>query len=298
MSTKAYTGFRMKRRKFPDVLADLHTAGTALAAVTQRRQDEFLAGRASHLLDMYYIARARGLSGHDLPSGALAKAFWELMDRQNKMQQTRLRDPDVDFEIKFGMYYSPRDGSYIGCVNAERSGEVMKVFLATGVATDFAYWNNTDRPDELNDRQWKKRADTWHEVLSSDALPYFEITVPEPGFSSDEAIGGSLPSFEQRVTKVAGSLALRDWAESLDDASRTALNTQRGIRKYLRLAAAPDSSEADHLRKTRTYVESLLEPTLTTALLRQKLETWVENGDKPDAARSTSDAEIPGPLDF
>ena len=32
-------------------------------------------------------------------------------------------------------------------------------------AEDYAYWNNTDRPDEITDEEWNARGDTWHEIL-------------------------------------------------------------------------------------------------------------------------------------
>jgi hypothetical protein len=269
MSLKAYTGFRMKQRKFPDVLADLRRASDVLADLAQKRQDTFLATRAAQLLDVYQVSKARGILTEALPQGALSKAFWEMLDRQKKIQETRGRDPDVDFEIKFGMYHAPRDGSYIGCVGAEDSGAVLKAFLGTGVATDFSFWDNTDKPDSLNERQWKKRRDAWHEVLASGALPYFEVKVPEPGFSSNAAIVERLPSFESRVKRVASSLALRDWTRSLDSVGRKVLTTTRGFMDYADNMSTEGTPEFENLRKAQAFVASALERNLTAELLRR-----------------------------
>jgi len=264
---RAYTGFRMKNRKFPDVLKDLRVASKALEAVNQARQDRFVATRATHLFDLHSVARARGVAAHNLTHGALTEANLEMFQRQRKMRETMRRDPAVDFEVKLVMHFSEQDGSYIGALHAENDRELMKAFMATGIATDFSYWSNTDGPEHLNARQWKKRADAWYGAVFGDALPAFVITVREPGISTMQNVLANVPDFDSRVAKVAKGVALRDWMKRLDEEARREFGTAIVFMEYAERLHESGTPEHTNLENARRFVASVLEPTLDSSLL-------------------------------
>lgn len=271
MSIKVYTGFRMKQRKFPDVLKTLRGACKAIEAVNQARQDRLLATRAAHLLDLHYVARARGLNARNLTHGALTEANMEMFGRQRKIRETMRRDPTVDFEAKLVMYFCERDGSYIGLLQAENDRELLKAFMATGAATDFSFWNNTDPPDHLNARQWKKRADAWDAVFYGDPLPCFVITAREPGISSMQDILANVPDFEARVLTVAKGVALRDWVKQLDEEAARAFGTVEVFMDYAERLHESGTPEHENLERAKRFVAGVLEPRLDSQLLLAKL---------------------------
>lgn len=287
---RAYTGFRMKRRKFPDVLKDLRVASKALEAVNQARQDRFVATRAAHLLDLHYVARARGVAAHNLTHGALTEANMEMFQRQRKIRETMRRDPAVDFEVKLVMHFCEQDGSYIGALHAEDSDELMTAFMATGVATDFSYWSNTDGPDHLNSRQWKKRADAWYGAVFGDALPTFVITVREPGMSTMRDVLANVPDFDSRVETVAKGVALRDWVKRLGEEAAREFGTVNVFMEYAERLQKPGTPEHANLENARRFVAGVLEPTLDPSLLLATLVVPDVEAEGPSEGRAPTDA--------
>ena len=45
------------------------------------------------------------------------------------------------------------------------SGMAENFFMENSVAVPFPYWNNTDRPDDMTQAQWNRRANIWEEAL-------------------------------------------------------------------------------------------------------------------------------------
>lgn len=43
--------------------------------------------------------------------------------------------------------------------------DVAEVFADLDDVEDFGYWSNSDKPDELSDKQWQNRVDEWKSVL-------------------------------------------------------------------------------------------------------------------------------------
>lgn len=295
---RAYTGFRMKKRKFPAVLKDLRVASKALEAVNQARQDRFVATRAAHLLDLHYVARARGVLAHNLTHGALTEANMEMFQRQRKIRETMRRDPAVDFEVKLVMHFCAQDGSYIGALHAEDSDELMNAFMATGVATDFSYWSNTDGPDHLNARQWKKRADAWYGAVFGDALPSFVIAVREPGMSTMQDVLANVPDFDSRVATVAKGVALRDWVKQLGEEAAREFGTVPVFMEYAERLHEPGTPEHANLENARRFVAGVLEPTLDSSLLRATLVVPEAGPERPSdgqaALDSTAGSAAPG----
>jgi hypothetical protein len=58
------------------------------------------------------------------------------------------------------------------------NGVLTEWFLNLPFIEEFGYWNNTDRPDEVTEREWSHRSKLWHEAF--------------PGFESPVEAGASI----------------------------------------------------------------------------------------------------------
>lgn len=268
MSTKAYSGFRMKQRTFPAVLEALQKSLSVLTAHSEERKARFLARRAAELIDHFHVGIQRGMKVKNLSHGALVEARQEMMERQRAIRADMRRDPEVDFDIKLTLWYSKKTNAYIGHIDAE-SSKALDLFLHTGVAGEFGYWNNTDRPDNLNERQWKKRADVWREITRPDALPACAVSVPEPGFVRSTDAAQYVPTFDERVASVARDLALHEWVrESLTNGVEK-LEMSR-ISRFLRRTNLEGTDEHRLFREACKLVQSLLPREITKDMLSER----------------------------
>ena len=271
MSMKAYRGFRMKQRTFPAVLEALQKSMSVLTAHSEERQARFLARQAVELLDHFHVGIQRGMKVKNLAHGALVEALQEMMDRQRDIRTHMRRDPEVDFEIKLTLWYSKKTNAYIGHIEAE-SPEVLGLFLRTGVADGFAYWNNTDRPEKLNERQWKKRADVWREITRSDALPACTVTVPEPGFVRGTKAAQYVPTFNERVASIARDLALNEWGNELQTNGGETLEMSKASR-FLRRTSMEGTEEHQRFLATCEIVKAWLPREITKDMLSERFVT-------------------------
>lgn len=168
MSTKIHNGYRITgpdgSRPDPFVFA------------TQLR---------AHLWPVYESAFTRALvlaavtavdaaehAGKPAPDGPIATAWLGLHDRQKKIDATRERDPEADFQCDVTFLADPDDptGPLYALLYTERPTYRATFERMPGVEP-WPYWNNTDRPENLTDEEWQHRADTWDRVIGLTMAP-------------------------------------------------------------------------------------------------------------------------------
>lgn len=56
---------------------------------------------------------------------------------------------------------------------------------------DYEYWNNTDKPDEISDREWNRRGKTWRELDTFEPSFTFTLSSKKTVVYSDSFFGQS-----------------------------------------------------------------------------------------------------------
>ena len=87
--------------------------------------------------------------------------------------------------------------------------------------SDFRFWNNTDKPEDLTDQQWEKRALVWDAILSSSGVPAesmltirlidSKFLIPDDKFMKDA------PTVEQREEQLARIVSFQVAENRLED---------------------------------------------------------------------------------
>lgn len=65
----------------------------------------------------------------------------------------------------------PHGRSIYAIVYVADAEELINKFTEEGIWTDFSYWNNTDRPDEVTSSQWSRRKKVWDEIFADSSMP-------------------------------------------------------------------------------------------------------------------------------
>lgn len=125
-----------------------------------------------------------GLDEHLLGMKMLEIGHW-MEKRYAEQLQSQSRNPwyldtSVTFRRYVGAYYlipyCDRVSHVSGCLD----------FLETlPDVEDYAYWNHTDRPNHVSEKDWDERSATWYHMLDHDRWGHFLTleVVSYPGFS-------------------------------------------------------------------------------------------------------------------
>lgn len=108
-----------------------------------------------------------------------ASAYIKWMDVQSEIRRTKIRNPafDTDFELIF----FPDGNRMLGIMYCEHPNWCRE-WLAQPKVSEYAYWNNTDRPANLSAEEWDARGEAWDRVLAHHipSMNGFSICVQDP----------------------------------------------------------------------------------------------------------------------
>lgn len=225
MSTKIYDGFRLRTPSIRALNAILQTAREQLS---ERCQEEFLEMYGQYVA-AYADARIAGIKitaqvgrkrydrmpeyvdATTFPSGIAWQEFW---DAQSNIRLTHERNPSYDFECEISLY--PGSPWTFAIIYSEPSRAYRDVWAEIPGVEPYAYWDNTDKPEELSSRAWKRRGDQWNKRLATKSLDWTlngEYGAPMPPRGDDLLL--CMPTLEKRLARIASHIAdhdrLPDW---------------------------------------------------------------------------------------
>jgi hypothetical protein len=136
-----------------------------------------------YVLDAARKQLERFLAGNEPRHAALMS--W--LDRRVNMANTRRRDPEVD--TTFDLTIFPRAGWPLGIAYTEHE-DWLEEWLKQPRVTEYAYWNNADRPKGVHAREWGRRRVAWERaLLDSGRVPAMQgltISVSDPNGPTPE----------------------------------------------------------------------------------------------------------------
>ena len=172
MSTKIYHGFKINTSSISKVLEMVETFRPYILEEGKKLYKNF----EDHLLGYKKIDQTKEDAIKDIRIKWLT-AWWE-------MKRTQQRLPLVD--TLFSITIFPLDDYFLGIVYTEHDTWYFQ-WLEQENVEDYAYWNNSDKPDKLTDEEWDERYKNWSKVLldnkqgqSLPAMCGFSIDIADP----------------------------------------------------------------------------------------------------------------------
>lgn len=220
MSTKIYDGFRVTGLDYPSLHEELISLGEEARSVAA---EEFASWFANTIVDNNDRAAWRARLGleSDYPV-----TYFQVQDlyreRTMKIRSARSRDPEVDwgFEVSFA---PAGDGRWLGIPFTEKES-LMTCLASRDWHEPYGYWNNSEPPAGLTDREWLARRDEWSRILGcgipSRTMATFQLVCDiDLGLVGRSDIVSRAPGTEERTRRVVEDLARHRYMASRGELS-------------------------------------------------------------------------------
>lgn len=237
MSTKVYDGFRFTAKEFQHITQQIAQAVPAIEALQKQRFIQTSAHLLVSLMDSTAMALATDFRkewstanfelavpetkviGSDTPRWVIEA---EIRDRRRRAQASPYRDPAIDWAAGLQCWWSPCAHAFIGYPYGELGSKVLAILKGRAIAKEFGYWNNTDEPEGMSEREWNRRRKAWDEVLDHKGAFQFDFpgTYTATMSARWEDLAGHLPVHAQRVSQQADNILCQHWLESLPQEER------------------------------------------------------------------------------
>jgi len=204
MSTKIYNGFQIvthypEDRSFASMLSFQKTLQQRMRIEVEELYIKLVAEKFTYAFD-----RGKPKSLRDIR--------FDIFERQCIIRNKGHRDPEVDFEFNFVLF---KHMSEIYGIYYTEQETLAKILKSNPYVRDFAYWNNTDAPDNVTDEEWNHRKEVWDSILRDTGIPClagasFDVitngTTELYVKDTKEKILKAIPSKEKRMYDLAHDL--------------------------------------------------------------------------------------------
>jgi hypothetical protein len=160
MSTKVYTAYRLK--KSSDLWSFVRSANaTAMKNVQERIREihsDLMKTAPSESVDFGDLVERyqdEGKARSRIASDALLKGYGEQLSSSHRN--------DFDFNVSIAIW-EHKKGLYIRPFCDMRMRDVLDFLKRDRRLQDFSFWDNTDRPKRITEKQWKARGRVWDAI--------------------------------------------------------------------------------------------------------------------------------------
>lgn len=166
MSTKIYNGYRIKAQSLDEAIEKLFLQKPqALQDIEKKAMEDFLV----KVLTVYedHTLRCIRQNPEELENFKKEEQNNALFNASSREMEKIWNKEDVDTEIALNIVLYPQkcyeNGQSFYLFTEYTPGGNFSGWLESHMSEveEYAYFNNTDKPDELTDEQWGKRHDDW-----------------------------------------------------------------------------------------------------------------------------------------
>jgi len=194
MSIKIYNGFELHHKNSVDLLNKLKDSTRRIESLAIQKLKRWITERSVYLYDNQTLKDADNIDK------VLVKVYMEYFDRIGEVERTNKRDRAIDFSFSLTIFPRTPKRS-IGVVYTEHQ-DLFNAFLESEYLSDYSYWSNTDKPEELSETEWQKRRVEWDKSIDRvtygrSGLTFTVVDTLHPSIDYND-FKEFLPSFEQR----------------------------------------------------------------------------------------------------
>jgi len=160
MSTKIYTGFKFRNPHLLVIHHQIQAFRKELKALVLEKCSRLVAEMATHRIDRLAMGMKVQEPSSDCP---LACAWSKLNEEKRKIDKTQERNPIFDFDFELAIFPLSED-KVLGMYFTEQE-DFRKLWLSKWFVEEYGYWDNTDKPDELSEKDWERRCRDWDKAL-------------------------------------------------------------------------------------------------------------------------------------
>jgi len=158
MSTKIYSGFKAKNVGTKQLMQDLLNIQSEAKNIARQLSWDYQAWKAVLLFDEVALGLAEKPK-YSYIGEARAKLFSE----QQESERTNMRNREVDYSFSICVY-PIKNNEFLGVWFTEWESKYTPLIKSKPWYQEYGYWNNTDKPEHITNREWNKRRKDW-EIL-------------------------------------------------------------------------------------------------------------------------------------
>lgn len=223
MSTRIYNGYVLPSM----TLNQLSEFNKDLTRQVRSKVDELVAIAAGDLIASYiddWTMRFhfKKVTEDELPStrSVLSEAYDFLRKRHREIMLEDANDPRYDFG--FSVVYLPMKKKILAMLFTSQD-ELKDIWLKMKGVSEYAYYNNSDQPDGITDKQWEKRGKDWDSVLEEfNYVPSAAGFITEPidknyilGPLDMNSVIAKIPLINRRLSDSTDIVCFDRWYESI-----------------------------------------------------------------------------------
>lgn len=200
MSIKIYDGFLIKASSLQEITSILKDFKSEALVYAKKKAQQYIAKNVFHNIDEHLFMQKDGSA----PS--YADFVLQTVEKLNLQESTNSRSPSIDYS--FHISVAPLDESNCLAIPFfEHCHDYSELLASMPWHIPYGYWNNTDRPDDIDQDEWDTRLQNWTKILSPEWVPsetMFSFTiVPDnfilSAFRSSKELVPHAPSDEERI---------------------------------------------------------------------------------------------------
>ena len=164
MSTKVYDGYKLPNFSSKELIDFCHR----LKHLVSTEQKEFYfrahSKRALQLFDLHYLGELPEYKTSEKlfisnPSNPLSIAWSEITE---EVREANNKNQMHDYY--FHVHFFPLDNKILAMPRSLNS-LYNKIWESFSEVEEYGYWNNTDKPDEISNKEWNQRKKDWTEAF-------------------------------------------------------------------------------------------------------------------------------------
>lgn len=220
MSTKIYNGYKIKNMKFSELNDFCMNIRQKIHEEAHKIVLKQIARECAEIVDNIFTKRF-----NQIPANYREKTEYSVYYAARSISLERI-EKNKTFTCSFVLYPHGRN---ILCTFHSRNENFESIFSSTEGVEEYGYWNNTDKPENISEKQWRKRQKDWDKVFTRNPLKGCEYIPSLTGLMCDiinsdilylfyslgtkddlKLIIENMPDFNKRLEALAHDMALGD----------------------------------------------------------------------------------------
>ena len=210
MSTKIYNGYKIKRMN----LMQLSKFSGRVKADIKNIYKEYYGKLFTELMVSFYDKVQNGSTYNDIlkdfkietnVTDAYFCAYTVIRHFNDKIKTTQERNPLFDFDTS--IHILPVDNKILALLYTDNR-DITKLWESYKEVSSYYYFDNTDKPERISDKNWEQRAIDWEKAMPTYVPNDFGFTLTcdfTPNCLMWDEIKKYIPSDDFRTNKAGGS---------------------------------------------------------------------------------------------
>jgi hypothetical protein len=166
VSAKIYSGYIVDSRfSQAEIEKRFQATRKALRKEANRLYSRFVGDGIAEMAtaQQLFLKKPRAYAELLVGSSFLSAANLFLIQERDRNKKESSRFPEHDLDCFWTLYHiTTKSGkTRTLCYLSTEQATFHKIFKKLAPVREYAYWNNTDRPDHLSQRAWDERGDSW-----------------------------------------------------------------------------------------------------------------------------------------